>query len=52
MGATCFAAWATTTDGRSFAADVVIGADDHCSVVRRAVPPARLANYCAQSHLL
>lgn len=34
-------AWARTDDGRIFAADVLIGADGHRSVVRRAVSPER-----------
>ncbi|WP_431904632.1 FAD-dependent monooxygenase [Amycolatopsis thermoflava] len=32
-------AWATTTDGNTYTGDVVIGADGHRSVVRRAVAP-------------
>lgn len=34
-------AWARTDDGRIFAADLLIGADGHRSVVRRAVSPER-----------
>ncbi|MFB6783473.1 FAD-dependent monooxygenase [Streptomyces sp. NPDC056352] len=32
-------AWVTTTDARTFEADIVIGADGHRSTVRRAVAP-------------
>lgn len=34
-------AWVTTTDGRHYRADVVIGADGHRSTVRRALDPDR-----------
>ncbi|OBZ92063.1 monooxygenase [Pararhizobium polonicum] len=43
-------AWAATVDGRTFSGDVVVGADGHSSVVRRAVAPERpdatFAGYC------
>jgi 2-polyprenyl-6-methoxyphenol hydroxylase-like FAD-dependent oxidoreductase len=32
-------AWAVTAEGRTFGADVVIGADGHRSIVRRALDP-------------
>jgi 2-polyprenyl-6-methoxyphenol hydroxylase-like FAD-dependent oxidoreductase len=43
-------AWAATADGRTFSGDIVVGADGHNSVVRRAVAPekpdATFAGYC------
>jgi 2-polyprenyl-6-methoxyphenol hydroxylase-like FAD-dependent oxidoreductase len=43
-------AWAATADGRTFSGDVVVGADGHNSIVRRAVAPgkpdATFAGYC------
>ncbi len=39
VGQDADAAWVTTSDGRTFRADIVIGADGHRSVVRRGVAP-------------
>jgi 2-polyprenyl-6-methoxyphenol hydroxylase-like FAD-dependent oxidoreductase len=43
------AAWASTSDGKTFHADIVVGADGHRSVVRRRVcpdkPDAQFAGY-------
>ncbi|EJL22712.1 FAD-dependent monooxygenase [Novosphingobium sp. AP12] len=34
-------AWAITSDGRKYGADIVVGADGYCSVVRRSVAPEK-----------
>ncbi|MFZ3572320.1 FAD-dependent monooxygenase [Streptomyces sp. BH097] len=49
VGQDAESAWVTTSDGRTFGGDVVIGADGHRSVVRRTVAPehqdAQFAGY-------